>query len=910
MTNKNIKTYKWAYLPVVLSSVAILATQVSASPKQYAPAQQVKNLNYNYVGSGSNVGVTINDEGNTTFDVNAVLSEDKDSVTSGGLWAGVDLSGDDSGVKSGGVRIDHNWVVRDKQGKVDHINKIYGAFDKNKAKHSKATLGFGQEHESGFWEGHISKGLSSKKQITAATSSTPAVSEKAYDYGVGATVGTFIDDANVRVRAGVDYQWGDDQGAGEDKATLLAISAGIEKFFQGTPHSIGLDISTSQKDGGYKSQANKDNGSVRGNLSYHYDFGGANVFQPDRRYRRVRVEIPGKKRAARYAKRPIYKNKKIKVPVYGNKTVKVPYKQLVKSTMELEGQTFFKLNRADLIPSAQARLKQIAAQIRRNGYKGTIRITGNTCSLGDTLYDKRLSEKRAAVVRDFLIKEGFNPKHLIARGVGKSNPKYPTTPDQDFKNRRVDIEYVSERSIQKTGYRNVNKRVRTGTRTINKKVITGYKNVMIDKGAPGTPRVVWRTEVIPTAPTWIKRALHNNIKHSRGVDTYLTTAGNGSSTPTPTNKTPVATNDAATVAAGGSVMIDAISNDIDNEGKGISLVADGFTQGAQGGTVTLVDGKFVYMPATGFTGTDTFDYSIVDASGDTATATVTITVTGGTTGGTVTAQDFSSTIEAGTNYVVNVLNGATGEGVTRQSFTQGKNGTVTKGQNADTELVYTPNAGFTGTDSFTYTVVDKYGNTATATVTVIVTAVSTGGGTDTPQANDDSVTTGMDESVWVSVIKNDTDNEGKGIKVTAITQPAHGTATIDGDDGVDYQPDSGFTGKDTFTYTITDASGDISTATVTVTVVDYNNGNGNGCCTAGVPISIGQSGDSFSVLADGDSRTITHVSKTAGYVEIDTSDPARHTIYFESGGYIGRATVTVTFSDGSSKDISINCIED
>ncbi|RTZ63812.1 MAG: hypothetical protein DSZ29_06385 [Aquificaceae bacterium] len=908
MIHKNIKTYKWAYLPVVLSSVAILATQVNASPKQSAPAHQVKNINYDYVGSGSNVGVSINDEGNTTFDVNTVLSEDKDSVTSGGLWAGVDLSGDDSGVKSGGVRVDHNWVVRKKNGKVDHVNKVYGAYDTNKAHHAKATVGFGQETESGFWEGHVSKGLTGKKQVIAGTT---AVSEKAYDYGVGATVGTFIEEANARVHAGVDYQWGDEQGAGEDEATLLAISAGVEKFFQDSPHSVGLDISTSQKDGGYKANKN-DNGSVRGNLSYHYDFGGNNVFQADRRYRRVRVEIPGKGRAARYAKRPIYKNKTSRVPVYGNKTVKVPYKHLVKSTMELEGQTFFKLNRADLIPSAQARLKQIAAQIRRNGYKGSIRITGNTCNLGDTKYDKRLSEQRAAAVRNFLIKQGFNPKHLIARGVGKSNPKYPTTPDQDFKNRRVDIEYVSERSIYKTGYRNVNKRVQIGTRNVTKKIKVGYKNVMIDKGAPGTPRVVWRTEVIPTVPSWIKRALHNTIKHNRGVDTYLTTAGSGS-TPVITPKKPVASNDTSTVVTGNSVTVDVLANDIDNEGNGISLVTDGFTQGVNGGTVTLVDGKLVYTPATGFTGTDSFNYTIVDASGDTATAKVTITVTAtGTGNGAVTAQNFSQTIKVGENYVVNVLNGTTGEGVTRQSFTQGQHGKVTVGFNADTELVYTPEAGFIGTDHFTYTVVDKFGNTATATVTVTVTRDGNGGGNndDTPEANDDRVSTNMNEATWIQVTSNDTDNEGNGIKVTAVTQGSHGRVVIDGDDGVEYEPNNGFTGTDTFTYTITDGSGDTSTATVTVIVGD-NGGNGNGsCCTVGVPISIGAAGDSFSVLSDEDSRKLVSVTSSVGYIEIDNGDPAKHSIYFDPEGHVGAATITYTFSDGSSKTVSIECLED
>ena len=808
MKYKNITSDRWAYLPVVLSSVAILATQVNASPPQYKPAQQVKNINYNYVGSGSNIGISINDNGDTTFDVNSVLSEDQNSSTSVGLWAGVELDNSDSGVKSGGARLDHNWVVRNGEGQADHINKVYGAYDRNKNKHAKATLGFGQETESAFWEGHISKGLSSKKKLTP----TSSVSEKAYDYGVGASVGTFMPDSNIRVRGGLDYQWGDEQGTGEDKATLLSLSAGVEKFFQGTPHSIGVDIRSDEKKGGY-SNKDSDKRKVSGNLSYRYDFGGNSVFEPDRRYRRVRVEIPQKGRPARYEKRAVYANKTIKVPVYGNKTVKVPYKQLVKSTMELEGQTFFKLNRADLIPSAQARLKQIAAQIRKNGYKGVIRITGNTCKLGDTLYDQRLSERRAATVRAFLIKEGFNPKHLIARGVGKSNPKYPTTPDQDFKNRRVDIEYVSVHSRYKTGYRNITKRVQTGSRDISKKIKTGYKTVLVDKGAPGTPRVVWRTEVIPTPPTWIKRALHNTIKHNRGVDTYLTTAGNNNVPPVPL--TPIASNDVATVVTGQSITLDVLANDIDNEGKGIQIVADGFTQGGNG-TVVLVNNQ----------------------------------------------------------------------------------------------LVYTPKADFIGTDSFTYTIIDASGDKSVATVTIHVIESTTGGDNKVPEAKDDTVSIDKNEAVTINVLDNDIDNEGNGIKITAITQASNGNVTINSDGkSVYYKPNTDYLGTDSFSYTITDASGDSSTATVNITIEDPYNG-GDSCCTVGIPVSIGSEGDSFAVLAEGDERSIIKVTSSEGFVEIDSGDASKHTLFFASEGYIGIANITYYLSDGSSKTISIECHDD
>jgi hypothetical protein len=54
------------------------------------------------------------------------------------------------------------------------------------------------------------------------------------------------------------------------------------------------------------------------------------------------------------------------------------------------------------------------------------------------------------------------------------------------------------------------------------------------------------------------------------------------------------------------------------------------------------------------------------------------------------------------------------------------NNNGTPGNPADDRIVYTPNAGFTGTDSFTYTISDGQGGTDTATATVSVTAPSAG----------------------------------------------------------------------------------------------------------------------------------------------------------------------------------------
>jgi hypothetical protein len=56
--------------------------------------------------------------------------------------------------------------------------------------------------------------------------------------------------------------------------------------------------------------------------------------------------------------------------------------------------------------------------------------------------------------------------------------------------------------------------------------------------------------------------------------------------------------------------------------------------------------------------------------------------------------------------------------------------------------------------------------------------------------------------------------------VVRVTQAANGSVLINGDDTVRYQPETGFTGTDGFTYTIADGHDGTATETVTVTVED------------------------------------------------------------------------------------------
>jgi hypothetical protein len=164
-----------------------------------------------------------------------------------------------------------------------------------------------------------------------------------------------------------------------------------------------------------------------------------------------------------------------------------------------------------------------------------------------------------------------------------------------------------------------------------------------------------------------------------------------------------------------AVTIDVLELAFDPDGD--ELTTTGVTQGDDGAVVINPDGSVTYTPDTGFTGIDSFTYTVEDPDGNEATHTITVTV-----GGTdpITPDDIVAT-PVNTAVNVEVLDLAfdpAGDTLEVVSVTQGANGTVVI--NPDGTVTYTPNTGFEGTDSFTYTVEDDDENTSTGTVEVTV----------------------------------------------------------------------------------------------------------------------------------------------------------------------------------------------
>lgn len=301
------------------------------------------------------------------------------------------------------------------------------------------------------------------------------------------------------------------------------------------------------------------------------------------------------------------------------------------------------------------------------------------------------------------------------------------------------------------------------------------------------------------------------------LDLDLVYAANTGLTP---NNSPIAGNDAYTIYINTIGVFDITNNDTDPDSDDYITSVEIVSPPLHGNA--YVEGTQIrYIPAAGYTGNDLMTYRIHDMWGAASNlALLSVTVRPLNTppvanpdSYTVFTQSMPATIAAPGPFA----NDSDDNAFTLQTYdavsTQG--GTVSMLSTG--AFTYNRPSGFTGTDTFTYTIVDDGGLTATATVTLTVVS------NNIPVANPDTYTTNQNVTLPASSTRvltaNDTTPAGGPYTYTATAETkatAHGgSVTIQTNGQFAYTPPSGYTGDDTFTYTVSNGSG---TAVGTVTI--------------------------------------------------------------------------------------------
>lgn len=298
-----------------------------------------------------------------------------------------------------------------------------------------------------------------------------------------------------------------------------------------------------------------------------------------------------------------------------------------------------------------------------------------------------------------------------------------------------------------------------------------------------------------------------------GSDSFTYTANDGtydSSITTVTitvnsvNDTPLANSQSVTTAEDAAVDITLTGTDSDGDLLTYSVVT-----GPSNGTLSGTCPNLTYTPNSNFNGSDSFNFTVNDGTADSEPATVSITIEA--VNDAPAADNQAVTAKQSTAKDITL----TASDVEEDPLTYAVLSPPTSGTLSGTapNLTYTPNAGFTGSDSFTFKATDGTRESNVAMVSITVTA------NNPPVANNQSVTT--DEDTPAAVTLTGTDADGDPLTYAVLSPPTRGTLSGTAPN-LTYTPNPNYNGANSFTFKVNDGIADSSPATVSITITAIN----------------------------------------------------------------------------------------
>ena len=224
------------------------------------------------------------------------------------------------------------------------------------------------------------------------------------------------------------------------------------------------------------------------------------------------------------------------------------------------------------------------------------------------------------------------------------------------------------------------------------------------------------------------------------------------------------------------------------------------------GTIVSVVGNIItYRPNTGYVGADNFTYRALGPGGTQSTPPANVGITVLPAGPIVIAPPPVTTA-FNTAVAINLTAQISGSATSIAIATPPTNGTTSIAGNT---VTYTPTAGYSGSDSFTYTATGV-GGTSPPSPPVSITILPTG-----PTVAGRSVVVGFSTPTAIDLTAQIT---GTVTSIAVVTLPARGSIVSVVGKVITYAPNNGFAGADSFTYRAMGPGGTSGVATVSITV--------------------------------------------------------------------------------------------
>lgn len=255
--------------------------------------------------------------------------------------------------------------------------------------------------------------------------------------------------------------------------------------------------------------------------------------------------------------------------------------------------------------------------------------------------------------------------------------------------------------------------------------------------------------------------------------------------------------------------------DIDSPLGSLHVIAVG---GASHGTVTQQpDGTLHFVPDVDFAGDASFNYTVADDAGATASGTATIHVANVNDAPVVTGETITSAEDMVLNLkealLANDTDADTPHGALGVSAVANAEH-CTVSVNGDGSVTFRPEANYSGPAAFDYTVSDGSGGYGTARANFVITPVN-----DAPLVTNESATADEDSIIHFSaaaLLANDTDIETpNSLSIVAVGAAYGGWVSQSGDD-ITFRPYENFNGAASFRYSVADPDGGLSQGQINI----------------------------------------------------------------------------------------------